>query len=81
MIEHNFSDLQFIPCAEIQSGSGSATENGVTPESVTQKQNGQFLVELLDSWFEIGVERVRIRWFDNLLQMFWISFGVMPANS
>ncbi|MDP6750826.1 MAG: anaerobic sulfatase maturase [Candidatus Poribacteria bacterium] len=69
MIEQGFTHLQFIPCAELQAGGDSATENSITPESVTQKQYGQFLVELLDAWLEIGVERVRIRWFDNLLQM------------
>jgi|TARA_B100001971_G_scaffold28911_1_gene23239 uncharacterized protein len=70
-IDHGFTDLQFIPCAELQPDSSSAGDGVVSAESITPDQYGQFLNILMDDWLEIGWEKVRIRWFDNLIQMLW----------
>jgi len=71
LAEHGFYDLQFIPCVEVQPGYRSVKEGSATEESVTPEQYGRFLIGLLGAWLEVGVERVRIRWFDNLVQMLW----------
>ena len=71
LVDQGFVHLQFIPCVEVPSGYHSAAEGGVTDESVTPEQWGRFLNETFDEWLKIGVERVRIRWFDNLIQMLW----------
>ena len=69
LLEQGFDHLQFIPCAEVAEGHASASEGGVTDESLTPEQFCRFLVELFDAWREVGIEKARIRWFDNLVQM------------
>jgi uncharacterized protein len=71
LVDQGFGDLQFIPCVEVQPGYHSAADGPVTEASVTPDQYGRFLAELFDAWVEIGVDKVRIRWFDNLIQMLW----------
>ena len=71
LVDQGFHDLQFIPCAEPAEGCASVAEGGITPESITPTEYGKFLNELFDEWIEIGVDKVRIRWFDNLIQMLW----------
>jgi uncharacterized protein len=67
LADHDLTNLQFIPCAE-PSGD-DAPEGTLTEESITSEQYGRFLVGLFDAWSQIGTDRVRIRWFDNLVQM------------
>ena len=71
LLDQGFEHLQFIPCAEVAAGHASAAEGGITDESLTPEQYGKFLVELFDAWREVGIEKARIRWFDNLVQMLW----------
>jgi uncharacterized protein len=70
LLEQGFDNLQFSPCAE-PAADASDDARKVTPESVTPEEYEDFLVELFDAWLELGTERVRIRWFDNLVQMLW----------
>jgi uncharacterized protein len=70
LVEQGFDNLQFSPCAE-PALDASGNIGRVTPESVTPEEYGDFLVEMFDAWLELGPERVRIRWFDNLAQMLW----------
>jgi len=70
LVEHEFDNLQFSPCAERQQNAPD-TDGEVTPESITPDEHRRFLNELFDAWLEIGVDKVRIRWFDNLVQMLW----------
>ncbi len=71
LVEQGFTHLQFIPCMEVQPGCNCAAEGGITEESITPDQWGRFLIEVFESWLEIGVDRVRVRWLDNLAQMLW----------
>lgn len=71
LVKHGFTNLQFSPCVELSSGSPNATERAVTPESIDPDEYALFLNGLFDAWLEVGVDRVRIRWFDNLVQMLW----------
>ena len=71
MVDQGFEHLQFIPCVEVAAGQDSAAQGGITHESITPQQYGRFLTELFDAWLEIGIEKVRLRWFDNLIQMLW----------
>jgi uncharacterized protein len=71
LVKCGFYDLQFSPCVELPAGSPNATEGPVTSESITDNEYASFLNDLFDAWIETGVDRVRIRWFDNLLQMLW----------
>jgi len=71
LIDNHFDNLQFSPCVELARGSTSLREGTDTPESIAPDEYGRFLNELFDTWLEVGVERVRIRWFDNLVQMLW----------
>ena len=71
LVEQGFMDLQFIPCVEMQPNYSSITATGITEESITPEQYAQFLNTLLDVWIEIGVDKLRIRWMDNIIQMLW----------
>ncbi|MCL4543855.1 MAG: anaerobic sulfatase maturase [Chloroflexi bacterium] len=68
LVDHGGQWLQFIPCVE--TAPGHAEGDGVyTPWSITPAQYGRFLNELLDEWLTMGWRDVRIRLFDNLVQM------------
>jgi uncharacterized protein len=71
LVDQGFDNLQFIPCVEVQPGHASVADGDLTDESVSPDQYGRFLSELLDAWLEIGIEKLRIRWLDNLVQMLW----------
>ena len=71
LADQGFVHLQFIPCVEVQPGYHSAAEGGVTEESITPDQWRRFLDEIFDEWLKIGIENIRLRWFDNLVQMLW----------
>ena len=71
MVDQGFEHVQFIPTVEVSPGHLSAIDGGVTEESLMPDQWGRFLNEVFDAWLEIGVEKVRLRWFDNLVQMLW----------
>ena len=71
LVNQGFTDLQFIPCAEKQDGCQSNVNGSVSAQSITPDEYGQFLNTLFDAWIKIGYEKVRIRWFDNLIQMLW----------
>jgi len=66
-VEH----LQFIPCVEPAGGhdSSAACPGAFSAYSITPEEYGRFLNELFDAWMEIGFRKVRIRYFDNLLQV------------
>ena len=46
---------------------GPVAEAAVTPED----QYVRFLAEMFDAWLEVGVDKIPIRWFGNLIQMLW----------
>ncbi|MDP6273558.1 MAG: anaerobic sulfatase maturase [Dehalococcoidia bacterium] len=70
--EQGLDNLQFIPCAEPVPADSSVAETGeISPGSITPQQYGAFLRGLFDAWVDIGIRKVRIRWFDNLIQMLW----------
>lgn len=71
LVKHGFTNLQLSPCAELSPGSPNATEAAVTAESIDPDEYALFLNGLFDAWLEAGIDRVRIRWFDNLVQMLW----------
>ena len=71
LVNQGFANLQFIPCVEPRPGHPSVSAGGATDESITPAEYGQFLNELFGAWLELGVQNVRIRLFDNLLQMLW----------
>jgi len=72
LVEQGFRELQFIPLVEPLPGHASVSETGAfLPGSITQEQYGCFLERLFDAWVETGVDAVRIRWFDNLIQLLW----------
>jgi uncharacterized protein len=67
LVDNNLVNLQFIPCVE--PCRDDAAGSTLTEESITSEQYGRFLVGLFDAWSQAGTDRVRIRWFDNLVQM------------
>lgn len=72
LVDHDFRDLQFIPLVEPLPGHRTVTPSGeLMPGSISPEQYGTFLSGLFDTWVRIGPESVRIRWFDNLLQLLW----------
>jgi uncharacterized protein len=68
LVAQGFDNLQFIPCVE-PAGGASVLEGGATPESITPAEYGRFLNGVFDAWLEAGFRRVRVRAFDNLVQM------------
>jgi uncharacterized protein len=68
LVDQGYEWLQFIPCVEVATGHREG-EGVYTPESITPEQYGYFLNEILEEWLSIGWRRVRIRLFDNLVQM------------
>lgn len=68
LVAHDLTNLQFIPCVERlpedHPYAGQLSDFSITPE-----QYGTFLCELFDEWLKIGYQKVRIRYFDNLIQM------------
>ena len=69
LVGQGFDNLQFIPCVEPTPGRDTVTDGGLSPFSVTPEEYGFFLNEVFDAWVEHGFRKVRIRWFDNLVQM------------
>ena len=55
----------------MQPGYDSVANGPVAEAAVTPDQYVRFLAEMFDAWLEIGVDKVRIRWFGNLIQMLW----------
>jgi uncharacterized protein len=65
-IEH----LQFIPCVEPCAGHSSVHGgSGFTDYSITPEQYGEFLNGLFDAWMDVGFRKMRIRYFDNLIEL------------
>ena len=75
LVDNDLYDLQFIPCMERLPTEhphvGELTDYSITPE-----QYGRFLTEVFDEWVKIGYHKLRIRYFDNIIQM---ALG-MPAE-
>ncbi len=72
LVDQEFRDLQFIPLVEAMPANASAGETGTfLPGSITPEQYGSFLERLFDAWVDTGADSVRIRWFDNLIQLLW----------
>ena len=75
LVDNDLYDLQFIPCMERLPGEhphvGELTDYSITPE-----QYGRFLTDVFDEWVKIGYHKLRIRYFDNIIQM---ALG-MPAE-
>ncbi|MDP6455615.1 MAG: anaerobic sulfatase maturase [SAR202 cluster bacterium] len=70
LVAQEFTDIQFIPCVEPAEGAHSA-EEGITDESITPEQFGEFLCQVFDAWVETGIANVRLRWYDNIIQRLW----------
>jgi uncharacterized protein len=45
--------------------------SSASPGTITPKQYGEFLKRIFDAWVSLGIDRVRMRGFDNLIQMLW----------
>ena len=75
LVDNDLYDLQFIPCMERLPAEhphvGELTDYSITPE-----QYGRFLTDVFDEWVKIGYHKLRIRYFDNIIQM---ALG-MPAE-
>ncbi len=72
LVRQGFEHLQFIPCAEPPPGHAFVDDyDSLPPGSITPEQYGRFLTGLFDAWVKVGIDRVRVRWFDNLVQMLW----------
>ena len=72
LVDQGFRDLQFIPLVEPMPGNAPAGETGTfLPGSITPEQYGAFLERLFDEWVDKGADSIRIRWFDNLIQLLW----------
>jgi len=72
LVDQGFRDLQFIPLVEPMPANASAGETGTfMPGSITPEQYGSFLERLFDAWVDTGADSVRVRWFDNLIQLLW----------
>jgi uncharacterized protein len=73
---HGLDNLQFIPCVEPLGGHASHAQSeaqpGIGPQfteySITPAQYGSFLSGLFDGWMDIGFRKLRIRYFDNLIE-------------
>lgn len=63
LVGQGFSHLQFIPVAE------SLPDGSLAPYAITPTQYGRFLLDTFEEWLKIGYRRVRVRFFDNLVQM------------
>ena len=71
LYDQGFMYPQFIPLMEVRPGFPCAEVGGVTDQSLTPAQWGDFLNEIFLTWLEIGIDKLRLRWFDNLVQMMW----------
>ncbi len=71
LVDQGFKDLQFIPCAEMKETCQTSSEISITDESITPDEYAQFLDELFNTWLKIGVDKIRIRLFDNIFQTLW----------
>ena len=72
LVKQGFDNLQFIPCAEPLPGHPFIDGmDSASPGTITPKQYGEFLKRIFDAWVSIGIDRVRMRGFDNLIQMLW----------
>lgn len=71
-VRHGLDNLQFIPCVEPVGGHASDAQVAGAPQftsySITPQQYGDFLAGLFDAWMEVGFRKVRIRYFDNLIE-------------
>lgn len=63
LVAQGFGHLQFIPVAE------PLADGSLAPYSITPVQYRRFLVDTFEEWLRIGYRSVRIRFFDNLIQM------------
>jgi uncharacterized protein len=65
------TNVQFIPCVESAAGHAStdAAAGAYTTYSITPAQYGEFLNGLFDAWHDAGYRKVRIRYFDSLLEL------------
>ncbi len=61
-VENDVKYQQFIPCVEIDPGTGEIADFSITP-----KQYGDFLCSLFDLWYEFGPEKISIRDFDSII--------------
>ena len=71
LAQQGFTHIQFIPLMEISPNMRSADTREPSKESLTPNQWGYFLSEVLEAWREIGVDKLRIRWFDDVIHMLW----------
>jgi len=72
LVGQGFVNLQFIPLVEPPPEGGSVSDTGTSLSgSITPDQYGAFLERLFGAWVGAGPEDVRIRWFDNVIQMLW----------
>ncbi len=69
LVRLGLDNLQFIPLAEAAPGSDAIAHGGLAPGAIGAAAYGDFLCGLFDAWLEAGTERVRIRFFDNAVQM------------
>lgn len=71
-LRHGLENLQFIPCVEPAGGHSSGAQCTEGPQfteySITPQRYGDFLSGLFDVWMDTGFRKVRIRYFDNLLE-------------
>lgn len=58
------TDVQFLPVAKSERLKGHLAGYSISPE-----EYGRFLEETFDEWMRIGHRRIRIRFFDNLIQL------------
>lgn len=61
-IENGFLSFEFSPCAEIENDSGE-----IMPNSITDEEFGDFMVKMFDIWIEHDDPKIRIRYFQNVL--------------
>jgi uncharacterized protein len=60
-VDRGFHNLQFIPCREVDDA------GGLTPESITGPEFGDFLVAVFEEWWKRDVRRVSERNIDSAL--------------
>lgn len=64
-IAHGIRYLQFIPCVEVDPGTGKVTDFSVTPQ-----QLGEFWCTMFDRWYKYGPTNLSIRDFDSILAFY-----------
>ncbi len=60
-VAHGFNNIQYIPCRELKD------DGGLTPESITAEEFGDFLVGVFDEWWQRDIGKVSERNIDSAL--------------